>query len=55
MIKKTKSKEIIDTIKVNPNYSKCSLVIINLLKDLYIQVEKCNRLHHNETPSLLHT
>lgn len=44
MIKKTKSKEIIDTIKVNPNYSKCSLVIINLLKELIINEMDLNRL-----------
>ena len=29
------------------------LTSINLLKNLYIQVEKCTRPHHNETPSLL--
>ena len=39
--------------KLNPG--EAVLTSINLLKDLYIQVEKCNRLHHNETPSLLHT
>lgn len=37
------------------NTGEAVLTSINLLKDLYIQVEKCNRLHHNETPSLLHT
>lgn len=37
------------------NTGEAVLKSINLLKDLYIQVEKCNRLHHNETPSLLHT
>ena len=37
------------------NTGEVVLTSINLLKDLYIQVEKCNRLHHNETPSLLHT
>ena len=36
------------------NTGEAVLTSINLLKDLYIQVEKCNRLHHNETPSLLH-
>mgnify|MGYP004602749479 FL=1 len=37
------------------NTGEAVLTSINLLKDLYIQVEKCNRLHHNKTPSLLHT
>ena len=37
------------------NTGEAVLTSINLLKELYIQVEKCNRLHHNETPSLLHT
>lgn len=37
------------------NTGEAVLTSINLLKDLYIQVEKCNRLHHNETPSLSHT
>lgn len=37
------------------NTGEAVLTSINLLKDLYIQVEKCNRLHHNETPSLLNT
>lgn len=37
------------------NTGEAVLTSINLLKDLYIQVEKCNRLHHNETPSLLYT
>lgn len=35
------------------NTGEAVLTSINLLKNLYIQVEKCNRPHHNETPSLL--
>lgn len=35
------------------NTGEAVLTSINLLKDLYITVEKCNRPHHNETPSLL--
>ena len=35
------------------NTGEAVLSSINLLKNLYIQVEKCNRPHHNETPSLL--
>ncbi|MEZ7643468.1 ATP-binding protein [Streptococcus chosunense] len=35
------------------NTGEAILTSINLLKDLYIKVEKCNRPHHNETPSLL--
>lgn len=35
------------------NTGEAVLISINLLKDLYIQVEKSNRVHHNETPSLL--
>lgn len=37
------------------NTGEAILTSINLLKDLYISVEKCNRVHHNETPSLLRT
>jgi hypothetical protein len=36
------------------NTGEAVLTSINLLKNLYIQVEKCNRPHHNETPSLLY-
>ena len=35
------------------NTGEAVLTSINLLKNLYIQVEKCTRPHHNETPSLL--
>lgn len=35
------------------NTGEAVLTSINLLKDIYIKVDKCNRLHHNETPSLL--
>ena len=35
------------------NTGEAVLTSINLLKNLYIQVKKCNRPHHNETPSLL--
>lgn len=35
------------------NTGEAILTSINLLKDLYIKVEKCNRIHHNDTPSLL--
>lgn len=35
------------------NTGEAVLTSINLLKNLYIQVEKCNRPHRNETPSLL--
>lgn len=35
------------------NTGEAVLTSINLLKDLYITVEKCNRLHHNDTPSLV--
>lgn len=35
------------------NTGEAVLTSINLLKNLYKQVEKCNRPHHNETPSLL--
>ena len=37
------------------NTGEAVLTSINLLKDLYIQVEKCNRSHNNGTPSLLQT
>lgn len=37
------------------NTGEAVLTSINLLKDLYIQVEKCNRFHNNGTPSLLRT
>lgn len=37
------------------NTGEAILTSINLLKDLYISVEKCNRVNHNETPSLLRT
>ncbi|MDB6209785.1 ATP-binding protein [Streptococcus oralis] len=35
------------------NTGEAVLTSINLLKNLYIQVKKCTRPHHNETPSLL--
>lgn len=35
------------------NTGEAVLTSINLLKDLYITVEKCNRPHHNDTPSLV--
>ena len=35
------------------NTGEAVLTSINLLKDLYITVEKCNRSHHNDTPSLV--
>ena len=35
------------------NTGEAVLTSINLLKDLYIKVDKCNRLHYNDTPSLL--
>ena len=35
------------------NTGEAVLTSINLLKDLYINVDKCNRLHYNDTPSLL--
>lgn len=35
------------------NTGEAVLTSINLLKDLYIKVDKCNRVHHNDTPSLL--
>ena len=35
------------------NTGEAVLTSINLLKDLYIKVDKCNRPHHNETPSLV--
>ncbi|MGT2928807.1 ATP-binding protein [Streptococcus dentasini] len=35
------------------NTGEAVLTSINLLKDLYIQVKKCNRTHLNRTPSLL--
>ncbi|WP_423217246.1 ATP-binding protein [Streptococcus equinus] len=35
------------------NTGEAVLTSINLLKDIYIKVDKCNRLHHNDTPSLL--
>ena len=35
------------------NTGEAVLTSINLLKDLYIKVDKCNRTHHNETPSLV--
>ena len=34
------------------NTGEAVLTSINLLKDIYIKVDKCNRLHHNDTPSL---
>ncbi|MDO4671214.1 MAG: ATP-binding protein [Aerococcus sp.] len=34
------------------NTGEAILTSINLLKDLYVQVEKCHRTHHNSTPSL---
>lgn len=34
------------------NTGEAVLTSINLLKNLYINVEKCNRPHHNDTPSL---
>ena len=35
------------------NTGEAVLTSINLLKDLYITVEKCNRPHYNDTPSLV--
>ena len=35
------------------NTGEAVLTSINLLKDLYITVEKCNPPHHNDTPSLV--
>lgn len=35
------------------NTGEAVLTSINLLKNLYIKVDKCNRKHYNETPSLL--
>lgn len=35
------------------NTGEAVLTSINLLKDLYITVEKCNRSHYNDTPSLV--
>ncbi|MGT2948271.1 ATP-binding protein [Streptococcus devriesei] len=35
------------------NTGEAVLTSINLLKDLYIKVDKCSRPHHNDTPSLL--
>lgn len=35
------------------NTGEAVLTSINLLKDLYIKVDKCSRLHYNDTPSLL--
>ena len=35
------------------NTGEAVLTSINLLKDLYITVEKCNRPHYNHTPSLV--
>ncbi|MCK1188130.1 ATP-binding protein [Streptococcus uberis] len=35
------------------NTGEAVLTSINLLKNLYIKIDKCNRLHHNDTPSLL--
>lgn len=34
------------------NTGEAVLTSINLLKNLYIKVERCNRPHHNDTPSL---
>ena len=34
------------------NTGEAVLTSINLLKNLYINVEKCNRPHHNDTPTL---
>ncbi|MCY7131259.1 ATP-binding protein [Streptococcus gordonii] len=34
------------------NTGEAVLTSINLLKDLYVTVKKCNRPHHNDTPSL---
>ena len=35
------------------NTGEAVLTSINLLKDLYIKVGKSNRVHYNETPSLV--
>ena len=35
------------------NTGEAILTSINLLKDLYVKIEKCNRKHNNTTPSLL--
>ncbi|HFI0795051.1 TPA: ATP-binding protein [Streptococcus suis] len=35
------------------NTGEAVLTSINLLKDLYIRVERCHRAHYNDTPSLL--
>lgn len=35
------------------NTGEAVLTSINLLKDLYIKVDKCNRVHYNATPSLV--
>lgn len=35
------------------NTGEAILTSINLLKDLYIKLKKCDRTHHNSTPSLL--
>ena len=35
------------------NTGEAILTSINLLKNIYIKVNKCNRLHYNDTPSLL--
>ena len=35
------------------NTGEAILTSINLLKALYIKVDKCNRNHYNDTPSLL--
>ncbi|MDU0451211.1 ATP-binding protein [Staphylococcus chromogenes] len=42
----------IDQIK-KLNKGEAMITSINLLKDLYVKVRKCNRTHKNETPNLL--
>lgn len=36
----------------NLNTGEAIFTSVNLLKDLYLKIDKCDRNHHNNTPSL---